>query len=258
MEVFPIIFFLLIGAVAFGLWFIAASVPLTDEEVEALAVKRRLIAIGESFGFTEHALSVNPEFKRNMKADGKLYLLNESLRDFPSLAAGLLKGKKHEWVLFAFARGDRVVAAWANKGEDRTRVAPVVPSEMLVNCAQQLQASTVLRFHNHPNPDPSLFDCTCPSRQDQVSAELFGRLFVSMGLPFLDFVTERGLHYQFGCWVPDAFVPFGGLLDGLRASNGQSRFMNLDLRRELRRRHRTVWLLSRPNASHNLGLERGT
>jgi hypothetical protein len=115
-EAFPIILFLLICSAALGLWFITASVPLTNEEVEALAVKRRLIVISESFGFTEHALSVNPEFKRNMKADGRLYCLDESLRDFPSLAAGLLKGKKHEWVLIAFARGDRVVASWANKG----------------------------------------------------------------------------------------------------------------------------------------------
>lgn len=39
-----------------------------------------------------------------MNPNGEIYLLDEKLEEFPSIAAGLLKYKKHEWRLTALEK----------------------------------------------------------------------------------------------------------------------------------------------------------
>ena len=39
-----------------------------------------------------------------MRADGRFYKIEERLFEFPALATGLLKYKKHEWIIIAFER----------------------------------------------------------------------------------------------------------------------------------------------------------
>ncbi len=232
-------------------WLFVESRPLRPEEEKSLAIRRRLIAIDRYNGFTEDRLVINQDFKKNMKPDGKLYFLDESMKEFPSLAAGLLKGKKHEWVIFAFAKDHRIVAAWANKGIDKTQVSSAARPETLVGFAEKLGASIVLQFHNHPNPNPSRYYMLLPSLQDDVSAKFFGSLFVIKSLTYLAFVTARGMHSQYACWVPDDFMPLNSFLQIVQSLNGASRLANFGLRRELRSRHRILALLERPNATHN-------
>ena len=93
--------------------------PLTRDEVVVLSTKRRQKRIREYFSFSRAEWRVDTEFKRRMKPDGRFYPANESLRDSPNVLAALLKYKKHEWIIAAFERNQRVILLWANKGFDR-------------------------------------------------------------------------------------------------------------------------------------------
>ena len=79
--------------------------PLTDDEIFKLAQKRRNKTIRNYFLFDNREYNVNKEFK-NMRADGRFYKIEERLFEF-LLAAGLLKYKKHEWIIIAFEKEKR-------------------------------------------------------------------------------------------------------------------------------------------------------
>ena len=235
-------------------WFIHASRPLTSAEIEECARRKRLLAIEAHYSFNDAQVAVNLKFKSSMSAAGELYPLDESVSSFPATAAGLLKWKKHEWIVFAFSRADRVIAAWMNKGPDNEKAWPLVNLETLVVTAKQLKAETVLDFHNHPNPDPRSLRACLPSPQDHIHANYFGSSFVARGITYLAFVAERGRHFQYACWVPDSFCPLEFYLADVRAWNGASRLDNFRLRSLYRARSRLTSLLQYKDASENLGI----
>jgi hypothetical protein len=237
-------------------WFLWASRPLSEQEIEAFARRARIVAIEEHFNFRDMEIEANPHFKRSMETNGRLYSVDLPITQFPATAAALLKGKKHEWIIFAYAQGDRVFVIWLNKGPDNKRVWPLMDPHQLLRYAEGLGADTVLDIHNHPNPNPARLSASLPSAQDHVSADTMGSVFASRGITYLAFVTERGRHYQYGCWVPDHLIPLPKLVTQVWARNGKSRLSNLDLRSEHRARSRLVSLLMYKDASHNLGMFR--
>lgn len=242
---------ILIVIVVFISW-LHESRPLAPQEEKDLAFRRRMTTIYNNYGFAEYPLAVNYDFKKRLKANGKLYHLDEPLQNFPAIAAGLLKGKKHEWIIIAFSDGNRILASWFNKGRDGTQVTPLISVEALLGLAQKMNASTILEFHNHPNSNPSLYSTSSPSERDRLSAEFYGKLFIEKGLTYLAFITERGIHSLYACWVPVSFMPLDLLLNDIKTTNNTSRSVNLSLRQELRVKHKVVSLLGQPNASHNI------
>ena len=87
-----------------------------------------------------------------MRSDGRFYKIEERLFEFPALAAGLLKYKKHEWIIIAFEKEKRVELIWLNKGKDNKSVSWFLSASEIVETAKQHSFSSVLVFHNHPNP----------------------------------------------------------------------------------------------------------
>ncbi|MEE8077292.1 MAG: KTSC domain-containing protein [Candidatus Binatia bacterium] len=243
-------------AIASIAWFVRASRPLTGEEIERLARRRRVYALEEHWGFYTGQSRVSLAFKSSMNPGGSLYDLNVSVQEFPSLAAALLKGKKHEWVIFGFCNGGRVSAAWMNKGPDRESVSILVSVDSLMRVASQLGASMVLDLHNHPNPDPSRLSACRPSPQDRRHAEYYGPFFVARNIPYLAFVAERGRHFQYACWIPDQHIPLQSIRSDVSATNGTSRLVSFRLRREIKAPSRLATLLQDPNATENIGLIR--
>lgn len=232
-------------------WLAIEMRPLADAERHRLIVKRRMLAVARHYEFHESAPTVNSEFKKTMDPRGRWYVVDEPLAEFPALAAGLLKGKKHEWVVFGLAKGLRIVVVWLNKGLDNKQVSAYVSTEELLRHARQVGASTVIEVHNHPNPDPSRYFMLLASERDRISAEAYGASLARNGLEFLTFVAERGRYRQHACWLPDAFIPAHQFASTLSPC-GRWALANITLRWELRARESLLSWLDQPNATHNV------
>jgi hypothetical protein len=98
---------LIVIAVLLLLFIITHLRPLNAREVKIFANKRRDKMIYQYFNFNQHEYSVDKTFKKNMNPNGMFYEIDENLYSFPSIAAGLLKYKKHEWIIIAFEKIER-------------------------------------------------------------------------------------------------------------------------------------------------------
>ncbi len=203
--------------------------PLTEDELHMLAVKRRRRAVRSYFVFSPHPAGVNGEFKSRMNATGRLYDIDVPLYDFPAVAAGLLKYKKHEWIVVAMERDRRVFLIWLNKGYDNSSVGCGLHSTEIREIARRRQASSILVFHNHPNPNPARYSCTKPSSADIAHAASWSEVFYEGGLNHLDFVCERGHHYEYHRCPAEQFMPVSGFLERANRENGVSWVRNLKM-----------------------------
>lgn len=234
--------------IGIAVWFLIVSRILTQAEIDELARRQRLRAIDRHFAFRRYQPTMNMDFKKSMPASGRLFEINESIEEFPCIAAGLLKWKKHEWIIFGCSRAGRVIAMWMNKGFSNSAVSPFVNTEELITLANQLGADTILDIHNHPNASH------IASKQDQLSASCFGEQFVAYGLSYVAFIAEKGLPYEYACWVTDDFYPLDFYLSQIKVLNGTSRLVNYRLRRQFGvdsviESHLDQWY-----ASENIGL----
>jgi len=203
--------------------------PLTEDEVKVLGTKRRGKQIHRYFSFDRSQFGANKEFKRRMKPSGKFYRVRERLHEFPAIAAALLKYKKHEWIIVAFERNKEIFFAWLNKGLDRSSVSLHLKADDIVKTASANNATSVLTFHNHPNPDPNYLDCTKPSKQDIATGEYRSSLLNGCGVNLASFVCERGRHYQYLLSPADSFLPLKHIIKEISEVNGKSRSKNLAL-----------------------------
>jgi len=208
------------------------SRPLTIDEVRRLAMKRRTRDIGAYFSYRRWKASVDPGFKKRMKADGRFYPVDEDLTSFPSIAAGLLKYKKHEWMIVALEKGGRVRLIWANKGPDNSQVTCVLPFDAIAQFAREDACSSVLCFHNHPNSDPSRYSYTAPSLVDMATSVHASQFFNERGINLAEFVCERGRSYRYSLSPADAFLPLPEYVERAISANGRSKLANLSLHRE--------------------------
>jgi hypothetical protein len=156
-------------------------------------------------------------------------MLIRSSREFPSLAAGLLKYKKHEWSIIAFERGKRVSLVWLNKGPSRESVSSHLSAEEIAVVAKEKDATSVLCFHNHPNPAPSYLDCTRRSEQDIETARVRSSVLNKRGTNLVSFVCERGRHHEYFRSPANTFLPLAEFIAAINKVNDQSKLGNLSL-----------------------------
>jgi len=164
-----------------------------------------------------------------MNPDGRFYQINESLFEFPSIAAALLKYKKHEWIIIAFEQNKKVDSVWLNKGFDRSEVSLYLPMEHVANIAKKDKQTSVLIFHNHPNVNPNYYDYSRPSDKDFESASDFAQVLNRNGINLLEFVCERGIYYKYYLSLTDSFLPLSEFIYAINKVNSLSRFKNLSL-----------------------------
>ena len=206
--------------------------PLTEDEVELLAAKRRSQQLTRYFSFHMGEVSVDRRFKKRMKPRGQFYEISQDLSLFPSTAAALLKYKKHEWIIIAFEKDRHVQLVWANKGVDGSSVSPALSTPRTAEIAGRRGFNSVLFFHNHPNPSPTHYDCTNPSEQDLRSASLRAQVLNTHGVSMLAFVCERGSHYRYFLSAADNLLPLAQFARDINKANGSSRLSNLSLHLE--------------------------
>jgi len=206
--------------------------PLNEDEVTHLGTKRRAKQIRAYFSFPPSEIDVDKHFKRRMNPNGAFYKIDHALWEFPSIAAALLKYKKHEWVIIAFEKQKRIVSIWLNKGFDRSGVSPYLSAANIANIARREDYTSVLIFHNHPNTNPYYFDCTSPSSNDLESANEFAHLLNTHGINLVEFVCERGTHYEYFFSPANSFLPLSQFVMAIENINGLSTLGNLSLHLE--------------------------
>lgn len=197
-----------------------------------LADIRRKRVIDECFSFVRIEIAVDPEFKSLMTPDGAFFEVEETLSEFPAIAAGLLKYKKHEWIILRFERDQAVHKMWLNKGLDNSMVASFLGFAEVTRLATSLGCTSVLVFHDHPNPGPSKYAVSQPSKQDRRSAVKSERKLVTLGVSLLEFVCERGLHHEFYRGAADEFMPVHDFQSAVRAENAVTHMGNFRLHQE--------------------------
>lgn len=203
--------------------------PLNEVEIESLSIKKRKTHINKHFIFHEREYIANKDFKKKMQADGRFYQFNESLTNFPSIAASLLKYKKHEWIIIAFEKNKKVELCWMNKGLDRESVGLNISMNHLIETAKTHSYNSMIIFHNHPNQNPTRYDCTKPSKQDIKTATEWGDTLNKQGINLLEFICERGKHYQYHVQYSDSFMPKSIFATEIRNKNGKTKFGNFIL-----------------------------
>jgi len=199
--------------------------PLNEEEIRVLGQKIRCKGILQYFSFATGGFNVNKEFKKSMSPKGEFYQIDEDLFAFPSLAASLLKYKKHEWLIVAFEKNRKVISMWINKGPDRGEVSIPFTFEYLAELAKIGNQTSVLMFHNHPN-------YSWASNHDIKIANQLAQVFNHHGINFLDFVCRRGTPYRYDLSPADSFLPLSEFIDAIDRVNGVSRSNNLSLHYE--------------------------
>lgn len=227
----------------------ANSNPLSNAEVEQLALSQRFNDVFHYFNFTIQQFIINKDFKVRLNSKGQFYNLNEELKNIPSIASAILKGKKHEWVLFAFSKGKNVYLIYTNKGYDNQSVSSNISFDVLSTIAKDEGADTILHFHNHPN------GVLQASQQDILSADYYGKLFTKEKINYLAFVCGRGNYYQYAWWIIDSFCPLNNYINSINRNNGKSRSANFNLRKELKKKKYFMKVRLNNNSSHNFSIE---
>lgn len=224
------LFILLIVVVSFITLYIFTHLrPLTDSEISSLAKKKRRRRIRKYFTFNYAEYNPNKEFKKRMNPNGSFYNIDELLYDFPSIASSLLKYKKHEWIIIGFEREKKIQSIWLNKGFDRASVSSYLSAERIANIGIRDKNTSILIFHNHPNSNPNQFNCSNPSNQDLISARIYAKVFNVNGLNLIEFVCERGKHYEYFRFISDSFYPQSDVIQEINIINGVSKTQNLVL-----------------------------
>jgi hypothetical protein len=261
-----ILLYLLGGCFVIGVvWPISLAVeifsnrhPLTTDEIRRLAHNRRYRRALVNYQFSTMQRPADPSQKKAMQAAGEFVTCDFHFHEAPSRIAGLLKYKKHEWIVFAFINQKKVCRLWWNKGPDGTKVWSELEDHALEHTLRTLKADTLAIFHNHPsrrymisaNADMltrliarTLGDVMhIPSSADIESAGTIYNQFEATGIAMLEFICVRGVPHLYYAAFPKHIVPAEGVIAEVSGQNGKGIFSNHRLRKELRTSTEIDWI----------------
>ena len=209
--------------------------PLTPEESLRLAKKRRRDKALFEYRFSTLQRLADPAEKKAMNSQGEFVACDLDYHDAPARIAGLLKYKKHEWIVIAFISSKRVFRLWWNKGPDGTQVWSFLRDRAFQSVLEALQPDTIAILHNHPNPDPLRYRMNLPSEADLRSAGFYDELLHKLSVTLLEFICERGAPHLYYARFADSVIPVDQILRGIQEVNGTGVFKNYYLRKELKR-----------------------
>ena len=222
-------------ALCFGIDVFLHRHPLTADEVIQLAQKwRRNRALSE-YQFSRYQQVADAAEKKAMKGMGEFLACDRVYDQTPSRIAGLLKYKKHEWIVFAFISGKRVTHLWWNKGPDGTTVWPFLRDNAFDRVIESVMPDTLAVLHNHPNPDPSRYRMNIPSNTDLTSANFLQCLLAKRNISLLEFICERGVPHLYYAAFSDSILPVEPILTEVNSVNGKNVFKNYSLRKNMKR-----------------------
>jgi hypothetical protein len=178
----------------------------------------------------------DPHEKKAMTHTGQLVSCALDYRTGPARIAGLLKYKKHEWIILALVKSKKVTNMWWNKGPDGTRVWSLLQDRAFETVIRTHKPEAIAILHNHPNSDPSRYRCNVPSKADLTSADYYYHRLRPHDISLLEFICERGAPYLYYAAFAASVVPVGPIISEVQTVNGIGIFKNYVLRKELKRK----------------------
>lgn len=165
----------------------------TDEEISLLSKVKAKKYFDDLYMFDVDISSrrMSAESKAFMEAEGKYYEMDTDIDVFGMWVSSLLKYKKHEWVVVAFEKDRKIFGMWLNKGEPRSVYFLPSLKELVEKCKSE-GGRALIRFHNHPNPNSSLYNTLLPSEQDLFSAKWCANIANENQLNWIDCVCSVG------------------------------------------------------------------
>jgi hypothetical protein len=173
--------------------------------------------------------------KKAMKAQGHFVGCDLGYRDAPARIAGLLKYKKHEWIVIVFINSYHVRHLWWNKGPDGTTVWSFLKDHSLKAAIRSFMPDAIAILHNHPNPDPARYRMNIPSESDLRSARFYDGEFSRHGISLLEFICERGVPHLYYASFAGSVALIDPIIDEIQKINGTGILKNYSLRKELKR-----------------------
>ncbi len=123
---------------------------------------------------------------------------------FPGWIAGLLCGRRNEWLIVGFARGQRVHRVFANEGSP-DEVEGFARHEDILATAHRLRSDLVAMVHNHPHTHASRvysLPLNRPSPGDLAVAREIGERLRARGVAHLALVCVDGIAYEYYWRIP--------------------------------------------------------
>ena len=188
--------------------------PLSYTQLETLSHNQFKRHFRWKYHFSKRTVHVSSDFKSQLDRTGRWYNCRIKTSVFPSYVSSLLFGKKHEWVVIGLERNGYISQFWANKGPDSSHVAFSVELNTIIEKCHRNGYHTVIRIHNHPNPNPNRYDTLIESRQDIRSAKSCAKEVSREGVNWIDFVCSRGEFIKFYSKISNK-----GELDGKKATD---------------------------------------
>ena len=214
------------------LFIIKLSSKLDIEEKLQLFHTKSFFEKYRNFRFNNYIAKVDYYFKKELDPKGAFYKYGTKIVDFPAISAALLKGKKHEWIIFAISSYTEIIGFFINKGHNAHYVESIYSHYEILKKAKELGAKIIIEIHNHPN------GVLMHSNQDLTSSIGHGRFFNNNKLHYFAFVCSRGRFLQYAWWFYNDEVEKEKLLIEIENKSSKSRFNNLLLRLELDRNKR--------------------
>lgn len=225
-------YLLLIGVIIIVFFILFNFRSLNENEIQQLSSKRRKKTV-EHYFLTNHLGAVpDLDFKKRMNPKGIFYKIKLDLAHVPNWTSALLKYKKHEWVIVAFEKRKVVDLIWVNKGIDNSSANIFIDLSEVADIALKNNYTSVLMFHNHPNPNPSRYSCQMPSNQDKVTASFWSNQLNASNINLVKYICERGRHYRYVLSPAETFYPLKNFTNEIRIINGKSKLTNFRLHME--------------------------
>ncbi|HVA94017.1 MAG TPA: hypothetical protein VNI36_03860 [Candidatus Dormibacteraeota bacterium] len=209
--------------------------PLNNLEILALSKKRQRNLALSKYDFSTMPRPADVAEKKAMNSQGEFVGCDLGYCDAPARMAGLLKYKKHEWIVIAFINSFHVRHLWWNKGPDGTKVWSFLRDHSLRAAIRSFRPDAIAILHNHPNPNPSRYRANIPSEADLRSAGLYDSEFSKHGISLLEFICERGVPHLYYASFASSVAPIDPITDEVQKINGAGILKNYSLRKELRR-----------------------
>jgi hypothetical protein len=184
------------------LYIIISFIPINDNQILSLILKIRKKRINYYFptqpivNHSQHRFKYLKDF---MEVDGGFIKVDIDRANITTAASYMLKYKRHEWLIIAFEKNNKIDLIWANKGESH-----FVP--ILLNVLDQIDISnrykyqSVYLFHNHPrfklfnekrlNSLKKVFDLfrVHPSQRDIDTMQTFSEIYKRYDINMISYI----------------------------------------------------------------------
>jgi hypothetical protein len=224
-----IVMLLVLISISIFVFIISHLEVLTRDEIEEVTTAIWLDNIKNRFEFNKGEYIIDNNFRKYLRSWGKYYEIDETLFSLPSVIAELLRYKRHEWIVVAFEKGQKINKVWINKGVDENSVTLRFKIQDLIE-EQEEVFSSILVFHNHPCPhNSSEYELSKPSEQDIETANVRFEILSEKNLNYIEFICVKGKYYPYYMKICKKQYPIAHIEDDIMKLNGQSKYVNLKL-----------------------------